>query len=93
MDTKAVIAFVISVLIVSPLIYTMFSVGSAGGDYINNNNFRKLLPDVTDDYTFAASISSEVNAIVKYVLVFSALLVAALTIVEYVKFFKIYKEH
>ncbi|WP_456369678.1 hypothetical protein [Geoglobus sp.] len=93
MDTKAAIAFVVSLAIVSPLIYTIFDVGSMGGKYINDNNFRKLLPEVSDEYTTALGISTQIGYLAKLVLTLAAVVVAVLTSVEYLKFYKIYKEH
>lgn len=93
MDIKAVIAFVASLVIVSPLIYTVFDVGSKGGEYINDNNFRKLLPEVSEEYTAALSISTQIGHLARLVLTFAAVVVVALTSIEYLKFYKIYKEH
>jgi len=89
---KAAVSFVVAVIAISPLVFSMMNSAQLGGTYITENSLRYFPPDLRQEvYTSTVKYTSLINDAAKLLLVIAAFFVFIMTVLEYWKFDKMYK--
>lgn len=88
---KGIVALVITLIVLAPLVYTITEVGQTK-NYVTENTYKEIYFDKQSKYTSAIDTNELFNSGAKILIVIAAIVVLLLTLVEYVKFYKIYRE-
>ena len=89
---KGIVAFVITIIVLIPFVVTIAEVGQTK-DYLAKSSYRFIPPEkLQETYSSAEKFDKTINFFAKILIVLAAIFVLLLSVVEYIKFHKLYKE-
>ena len=88
---KSVVALIVTLIVLAPFLVNINELNQK--DYLAKSSYRFLSPEERQKmYTSAEKLDKTINFYAKILIILVAVAVLLLSLVEYIKFYRIYKE-